>query len=91
MVDSNIPNINICMTNNKQIKDVNNINLQTNNISNNNVKEKLLNHIFPNWTDDINKNIINLDRVSKTYEIPKLFETWNWVGDTSVLPYKVSI
>ena len=35
-------------------------------------------------------NIIKLSNIDKTYSVPSLFEVWNWVGDESVLPYKVS-
>lgn len=34
-------------------------------------------------------NVIKLSSITKTYSVPNLFEVWNWVGDESVLPYKV--
>ena len=34
------------------------------------------------------KNLIEIEKITKEYSNPSLFETWNWEGDESVLPFK---
>lgn len=38
--------------------------------------------------ESFNNEIIEIDKVKQFHSIPQFFETWNWVGDESVLVFK---
>ena len=85
MVESNNQNINIKLTNGSEINYINKY--ESTNI--NNKKDMLFySHITSNKSEP-EENIINLNKITKYHDIPRLFEMWTWGGDESILPFKV--